>query len=455
MGRMPPQNDEKMNPLVDDATNITSSDCDESSSFFFLSPSAATQLPLFQYKGEDRSLLYHYVLSPLAAFCVNHLTPRTLAPNTITLTGLVFMIAAYSSMWYHAPTLLQVEDAQDLPRWIFLLNGMSMLIYQTLDNMDGKQARRTGSSSPLGLMFDHGCDAINSVFGSVNWMVAMALNPASDIFMCWSILFGPYGLFFIGTWEEFYTGELIMPIVNGPNEGLMGGALLSLTSWYWGPTYWHGHDWWESWIQPVLAHVLPASFLSWLPASAPRNADLLVLGCSIGFVQEIILKTISVVRTYRLRALWNLLPFFILTACSLLVGIADYQVFLDMPRTSLHLCAALFVEMATALMLAHTTEQEYQPFRWILLPLVLLTTAVVSGQWHAGKETADFLLVYTTAATTFLVCKTVIIVQEICTVLNIWCFDIVTPRSRASRATTATATATATTPLQNGRAKNE
>ncbi len=29
-----------------------------------------------------------------------------------------------------------------------------------LDNMDGKQARRTGTSSPLGMMFDHGCDAL-------------------------------------------------------------------------------------------------------------------------------------------------------------------------------------------------------------------------------------------------------------------------------------------------------
>jgi ethanolaminephosphotransferase len=27
------------------------------------------------------------------------------------------------------------------------------------DEMDGKQARRTGNSSPLGMLFDHGCDA--------------------------------------------------------------------------------------------------------------------------------------------------------------------------------------------------------------------------------------------------------------------------------------------------------
>ena len=36
---------------------------------------AAAELPHFEYQGEDLSLLYKYVLSPLASFCVNHLTP--------------------------------------------------------------------------------------------------------------------------------------------------------------------------------------------------------------------------------------------------------------------------------------------------------------------------------------------------------------------------------------------
>jgi phosphatidylglycerophosphate synthase len=62
---------------------------------------------------------------------------------------------------------------------LFPSSGSSIFFYQTLDNMDGKQARRTGSSSSLGMIFDHGCDSINatiitivmaSVFG-VGWTV--------------------------------------------------------------------------------------------------------------------------------------------------------------------------------------------------------------------------------------------------------------------------------------------
>jgi ethanolaminephosphotransferase len=29
-----------------------------------------------------------------------------------------------------------------------------------LDNCDGKQARKTGNSTPLGMLFDHGCDSL-------------------------------------------------------------------------------------------------------------------------------------------------------------------------------------------------------------------------------------------------------------------------------------------------------
>lgn len=50
----------------------------------------------------------------------------------------------------------------DGPRWVFPFAGFSLFFYATLDNMDGKQARRTGSSSALGLLFDHGCDSINA-----------------------------------------------------------------------------------------------------------------------------------------------------------------------------------------------------------------------------------------------------------------------------------------------------
>jgi ethanolaminephosphotransferase len=47
-----------------------------------------------------------------------------------------------------------------------LIIGISYQGYIILDNCDGKQARRTGSSSPMGMLFDHGCDAFVAMFNS-------------------------------------------------------------------------------------------------------------------------------------------------------------------------------------------------------------------------------------------------------------------------------------------------
>lgn len=64
---------------------------------------------------------------------------------------------------------------EETPRWVYANAGFSLLFYQILDVADGKQARKTGNSSPLGLLFDHGCDALNVVVS------ACTLRPLS----CW------------------------------------------------------------------------------------------------------------------------------------------------------------------------------------------------------------------------------------------------------------------------------
>ena len=48
------------------------------------------------------------------------------------------------------------SDAGDAPWWVFFTAGFAVLFYLHLDCIDGKQARRTKSSSPLGQLFDHG-----------------------------------------------------------------------------------------------------------------------------------------------------------------------------------------------------------------------------------------------------------------------------------------------------------
>ena len=391
-----------------------------------LTESGATALRQFQYRGQDLSLTYKYVLSPLAQWCVYNLTPEYIAPNVITLTGLICMIVSYLAMWRYAPLILMDDNATEddlVPRWVFFLSACTILIYQTLDNMDGKQARRIGASSPLGLFFDHGCDAINSVFGSVNWIIALSLVP-SDSIHSFVMLLGPYALFYFSTWEEYYTGELIMPIMNGPNEGLLGAVFVNLISGWYGPSYWHTCSWWESAIQPMFAAVTSGSFKI-DDAFRLRNSDILICVSGMCMIQEMALKTATMVRHYGLRSLLDLLPFLSLAACMTIVSITDYNIWIDMPRTSVHLSSILFVDMTTDLMLQHMTKHKYQPFRWMMAPLVLFTAAVATRYWpNPFLSTADFLLLYTSCAGTFLILKIVVIIREMCGVLHIECFSV-------------------------------
>lgn len=56
-----------------------------------------------------------------------------------------------------------------VPAWLCFVQASCIFVYsvslrssKVLDNSDGKQARKIGASSPLGLMMDHGCDMLNT-----------------------------------------------------------------------------------------------------------------------------------------------------------------------------------------------------------------------------------------------------------------------------------------------------
>ena len=54
----------------------------------------------------------------------------------------------------------------------------------TLDGIDGKQARRTGSSSPLGEMFDHGLDSWSTSLFLINFISRKFLRSGGKSQIC-------------------------------------------------------------------------------------------------------------------------------------------------------------------------------------------------------------------------------------------------------------------------------
>jgi len=103
-------------------------------------------------------------------------------------------------MWY-APTLTET-----LPTWLIICNGISLFMRQTLDAMDGKQARRTEGSSPLGEFLDHGvCDAIEILFISY---ISGALCQLGRTPLFFFFTVGGMLSHFLEMWATYITGEI-------------------------------------------------------------------------------------------------------------------------------------------------------------------------------------------------------------------------------------------------------
>lgn len=72
------------------------------------------------------------------------------------------------------PILFTSDMEGDIPRWFCVFMGICFFGYMICDNTDGKQARRTGSSSPLGMLIDHGMDSITAVIN--NMMISVMVQ---------------------------------------------------------------------------------------------------------------------------------------------------------------------------------------------------------------------------------------------------------------------------------------
>ncbi len=89
----------------------------------------------YKYSGVDHSLLSRYVLKPFYTNVVIKCFPMSMAPNLITLTGFMFVIANFLTLLWYNPTL-----DQDCPTWVYYSWAVGLFLYQTFDAVDGSQA---------------------------------------------------------------------------------------------------------------------------------------------------------------------------------------------------------------------------------------------------------------------------------------------------------------------------
>lgn len=178
-------------------------------------------------------------------------------------------------------------------------------MYQTLDAIDGKQARNTKASSPLGQLFDHGCDSFSTTFLVLT--IAQAFQLGSHINTLILIGIVQFG-FFLFQWKEHHTHVLLTQFgAFGTTEGEL------LVMWAVSLGAWPGQAFMQAPIQSLLPTFLgTAGFWSSLPTITP--VQILVYSSFIGLpigilllIQDTLKKTPN-----KTKALAHFLPIAIL-----------------------------------------------------------------------------------------------------------------------------------------------
>ena len=123
------------------------------------------------YTVKDRSvLLPHYkrfAVEPLIRFI-----PRSVDPNSITHIGHLICLVGVSILLAFGTS---VTASIRLP---FIAAVVCLQLYNWCDNADGAHARRTGRTSAMGELLDHGLDMLNTTYIAYAAAISISAPPA-------------------------------------------------------------------------------------------------------------------------------------------------------------------------------------------------------------------------------------------------------------------------------------
>jgi len=169
------------------------------------------------------------LLTPFWNWCTQ-LMPLWIAPNVITAAAALSVVVSYCVCSLVCPKLVCPADNM----CVHILSALGVFLYQLFDNLDGKQARRTRSSSPLGELFDHGLDAV--VMGII--LIPLACSVPSTRFFVFLQFMASLTSFYFCHWEAYHTSVTYFPLVTAVVEAQCFAMTVELISAFIGIWFW-------------------------------------------------------------------------------------------------------------------------------------------------------------------------------------------------------------------------
>lgn len=143
------------------------------------------------------------------------IVPEATSPNLLTFLGNSFsFLVGFALLLGDLPIVGQTHRA------VFLLPPVGLFLYMALDNAEGLQARRTGTSSPLGEFCDHWLDAFNVFLIPLGIIAVSGIHPTRALPILLLAILGCWAI----RWEDRERAGFVLPRL-GDVEGI--GAVMS------------------------------------------------------------------------------------------------------------------------------------------------------------------------------------------------------------------------------------
>jgi ethanolaminephosphotransferase len=288
--------------------------------------------------------------------------------------------------------------------------------------------------------------------------------------------------FFMNTWEEYYRGELVLPIINGPNEGILIAIAIYFTTAATGSRWWAdnsvtlsdgalptflGRDRVEQVIGSIFQFLgIPSRFEKQLLGNIYTGKEIVIqyntLAVWFIVVAGMVTCVTHMIQVRRavnkspdghgkygsgwllkhypfVHALTRLLPLAVITLiANVWFFVSPEHIFVRHPRIFCWTTGLLFTKLSIHLMIAHLCSVEFHPFRRTLVPFLfyafhILFSFLNHGELPAVDEDVLLMEFFLLSSVTFghLVVNAV---AEISTILDVSVFSIPQEKQEALRA---------------------
>lgn len=179
----------------------------------YITDTGLKKLHAHKYSGVDHSYLTRFIFQPYWSWILQYI-PLYISANVLTFFGLGAIVINFLTWLFYTSVC-----TLPCPPWVYFSFSMGLFFYHTMDGIDGKQARRTESSSPIGEFIDHVVDSVVTLLSSLLVSYVLQLHASWTAYF---LLIGSLCVFYFCTWETYHTHTLYLGLINAPSEGVVG-----------------------------------------------------------------------------------------------------------------------------------------------------------------------------------------------------------------------------------------